>query len=204
MSPVGSCNLATQNSASTAAQNDHIWLWDSHGKRPGLKQRGKKSREIVTIHFSLCSAAKTIALLESQVCFHELLLSVVHGERGHEGTTRSDGHSNTSVCVAQSPLIPCIMWVNLQPWAENADEACCSCHSPGKHCLNSRGYGPLCLPARDSNNPLPLRLQNIDHLHSLWSKGSSRCPLHSATVNTATHDLNSMSHTGPCTLYCLS
>lgn len=59
--------------APAATEDNHIWPWDSHGKRtPGLWKRGKNARQDCNcmFHLGFHSAAKTIAAFESQVCFN--------------------------------------------------------------------------------------------------------------------------------------
>ena len=76
-------HFAFSTLAAAATEDDHIWPWDSHGKRrPGLRKRGENAGEIVTVCFTWAFAqkAKTIDPLESQVCFH------VRGPKARGGT----------------------------------------------------------------------------------------------------------------------
>lgn len=91
MSSTGSCNQTTHTASAAAAaadaaataaatttEDNHIWLWDSHGKRrPGSRKRwgGWGYRQDCNCMFHL--AAKTIAVLESQISFHASVQSYV-------------------------------------------------------------------------------------------------------------------------------
>ena len=101
--------------AAAATEDDHIWPWDSHGKRrAGLRKRGEKCRRDCNcmFHLGFRSAAKTIAPLESQISFH------VRGPKARGGTEggeaeRSESHGERDGRIQPLLIFPynrSLMW----------------------------------------------------------------------------------------------